>query len=119
MKFKKYFVEGIPRRKFLEASLKGGIALATPPSLMMQLLSCKGGEKEIAKLTVAPQVLDRVVQKALEKGGEFADVYLENRVSREILMEESKVKPQRPGIGWPPCGQSPIPLGVLYHGALS
>jgi len=39
MNIKKYFVEGIPRRKFLEASLKGGIALAATPSLMMQLLS--------------------------------------------------------------------------------
>ncbi|MDH5466788.1 MAG: TldD/PmbA family protein [Candidatus Aminicenantes bacterium] len=92
MKFKKYFVEGIPRRKFLEASLKGGIALAATPSLMMQLLSCKGVEKGSAKIAVDPQVLDRVIQKALEKGGEFADVYLENRISREILMEESKFK---------------------------
>jgi TldD protein len=92
MKFKKFFVEGIPRRKFLEASLKGGIALAATPSLMMQLLSCKGVEKRSAKITVDPQVLNRVIQKALEKGGEFADVYLENRISREILMEESKFK---------------------------
>ena len=92
MKFKKFFVEGIPRRKFLEASLKGGIALAATPSLMMQLLSCKGVEKGSTKITVDPQVLNRVIQKALEKGGEFADVYLENRISREILMEESKFK---------------------------
>lgn len=92
MKFKKYFVEGIPRRKFLETSLKGGIALAATPSLMMQLLSCKGVGKGIAKINVNPQVLKRVIQKALEKGGEFADVYLESRISREILMEESKFK---------------------------
>jgi len=92
MNIKKYFVEGIPRRKFLEASLKGGIALAATPSLMMQLLSCKGVEKGSAKIAVDPQVLNRVIQKALEKGGEFADVYLENRISREILMEESKFK---------------------------
>ena len=92
MKFKKYFVEGIPRRKFLETSLKGGIALAATPSLMMQLLSCKGVEKGSAKIAVDTQVLNRVIQKALEKGGEFADVYLEKRISREILMEESKFK---------------------------
>lgn len=92
MNIKKYFVEGIPRRKFLKASLKGGIALAATPSLMMQLLSCKGVEKGSAKIAVDPQVLNRVIQKALEKGGEFADVYLENRISREILMEESKFK---------------------------
>jgi predicted Zn-dependent protease len=29
---------------------------------------------------------------ASEKGGDFADVYIENRVSRQIVMEESKFK---------------------------
>jgi TldD protein len=36
--------------------------------------------------------LARIIAKALEKGGDFADVYLENRISRQIIMEESKFK---------------------------
>ncbi|MCK4759349.1 MAG: TldD/PmbA family protein [Candidatus Aminicenantes bacterium] len=92
MKFKKFFVEEIPRRKFLETSLKGGIALAATPTLLMNLVSCKGVQKGSTKVDLDPQVLSKVIAKALEKGGEFADVYVENRISRRILMEESKFK---------------------------
>ncbi len=84
MKLKKFFVEEIPRRKFLETGLKGGIALAATPSLLMQLVSCKSAQPQLN--------YDRVIARALEKGGEFADVYVENRISRRILMEESKFK---------------------------
>lgn len=84
MKLKKFFVEEIPRRKFLETGLKGGIALAATPSLLMQLLSCKSAPPQLN--------YDKVIARALEKGGEFADVYVENRISRSILMEESKFK---------------------------
>ncbi|MGD8534792.1 MAG: TldD/PmbA family protein [Candidatus Aminicenantes bacterium] len=84
MKLKKFFVEEIPRRKFLETGLKGGIALAAAPSLLTQLLSCKSAPPQLN--------YDRVIARALEKGGEFADVYVENRISRRILMEESKFK---------------------------
>lgn len=92
MKFKGYFVEDIPRRKFFEVGLKGGIAIAATPSFLMQLLSCKGSKPASAKLALDPQVLNRTIKKALEKGGEFAEVYAENRISRRIVMEESKFK---------------------------
>ena len=29
--------------------------------------------------------LDKVISKALSKGGDFGDAYLENRISRQIL----------------------------------
>lgn len=92
MKLKGYFVEDIPRRKFLEVGLKGGIAIAATPSLLMQLLACKGSNPAGAKLALDPQILNRTIKKALEKGGEFAEVYAENRISRRIVMEESKFK---------------------------
>ena len=38
------------------------------------------------------ETLAKIISKALEKGGDFADVYLENRISRQIVMEESKFK---------------------------
>jgi TldD protein len=92
MTIKRYFVEDIPRRKFLQMSLKGGVALAATPVLMSQLLSCKGAEQARVDISVDPQLLNRTIQKALENGGDFADVYVENRISRQILMEESKFK---------------------------
>jgi len=87
------FVEDIPRRKFLEIGARGGIALAATPSLLNTLLaSTRSGDVQLPTLELDKTMLDRVIRKALERGGEFADVYVENRVSRDILMEESKFK---------------------------
>jgi len=87
------FVEDIPRRKFLEIGARGAIALAATPSLLSTLLaSAPAGDLQLPTLELDKAVLDRVIRKALERGGEFADLYVENRVSRDILMEESKFK---------------------------
>ena len=73
---KKYFGEDIPRRKFMQMSLKGGVAMAATPSLMMHLLSCKGKGEKGAALSLNPALINKTISKALEKGGEFADVYI-------------------------------------------
>jgi TldD protein len=93
MNQKNYWAEDIPRRKFLEMSLKGGIALAATPSLMNQLLARTNPQNvPSTKLKLDRDLLNRTIQKSLEKGGEFGEVYVENRISRNILMEESKFK---------------------------
>jgi len=86
------FIGDIPRRKFLQMSMKGGIALAATPALMSQLMSCRGTQDISEDIKMDSQLLDKTIRRALAKGGEFADIYVENRVSREILMEESKFK---------------------------
>ena len=88
-----YFVRDIPRRKFLEMSLKGGLVLAASSPLMTQFLSsCSTGPKMAPGMGIDKSILDKVIAKALQKGGDFADVYIENRASRQIVMEESKFK---------------------------
>lgn len=83
----------MPRRKFLEMSLRGGLVLAASSPLMTQFLSsCSTGTTTAPGLAIDKSILNKVIAKALEKGGEFADVYIENRVSRQIVMEESKFK---------------------------
>lgn len=37
-------------------------------------------------------LLSKVIARALSKGGDYADVYIENRISRQVIMEESKFK---------------------------
>jgi len=88
MKLKGHFVEDIPRRKFLELSLKGGVALAATPALLRSLLA---GDTA-AKPAVDLEDLNRVIRQALSKGGEFGEVYIEHRISRTILLEEGKFK---------------------------
>jgi TldD protein len=92
MSMEKHSVRDIPRRKFLELSMKGGLLIAATPALMTQLISCKAGVKPSSGMDMDKEMLSRVVSKALEKGGDFADVYLENRISRQIVMEESRFK---------------------------
>jgi TldD protein len=92
MKIEKLTVRDIPRRRFLELSMKGGLLIAATPALLTQLVSCKSGTGSPSGLEMDKEVLGRVIAKALEKGGDFADVYLENRISRQIVMEESKFR---------------------------
>jgi len=86
-------VSDIPRRRFLEVGLKGGLALAALPAAVERLLAAGAPRATaVAGASADPAMLDRVIRKALEKGGDFADVYLESRTSRSLLMEESKFK---------------------------
>jgi TldD protein len=92
MKMEKHSVRDIPRRKFLEMSMKGGLVVAATPALLSQLISCRNGASVSSGIEMDKKMLDKVIAKALSKGGDFADVYLESRVSRQIVMEESKFK---------------------------
>lgn len=92
MRMEKQVVRDIPRRKFLEMSMKGGLLIAATPALLSQLISCRNGASAISGIDMDKELLAKVVAKALSKGGDFADVYLENRISRQIVMEESKFK---------------------------
>jgi TldD protein len=83
-----FAVDDIPRRKFLEIGLKGGIALATVPGLMR----CARSGQAPPRPAFALGDLDRVIRRALAKGGEFGEIYIENRISRSILLEEGKFK---------------------------
>ena len=92
MKIENHSVRDIPRRRFLELSLKGGLLIAATPALLTRLISCKNSGIMPSGLEMDKEILTRIIAKALEKGGDFADVYLENRISRQIVMEESKFK---------------------------
>ncbi len=96
MKPENYFVEDIPRREFLKMGVKGGITLAAAPSIIMNLMStsCKSEGTKTGALTSSfdPDMIKRTITHALGKGGDFAEVYIEDRVSRTIRMEESKFK---------------------------
>jgi len=89
MSNKKFPKRNISRRKFLDISMKGGLLVAATPALLSSLVSCRGGNKPLPSIAMDKSTLSKVIAKALERGGDFADVYLENRISREISMEES------------------------------
>ncbi len=83
----------MPRRKFLEMGVKGGLVIAATPPLLTHMVSCSGPlGRSAPALDMDKATLDRVIARALRNGGDFADVYLENRHSRQIIMEESSFK---------------------------
>jgi TldD protein len=83
-------VHDIPRRKFLGLGIKGGLALAATPALLEYLASCS--QPASVGMEMDKSLLDKVIAHALKKGGDYAEVYIENRISRQIIMEESKFK---------------------------
>jgi TldD protein len=84
----KYKMNAIPRRKFIEMGVKGGLVVAATPALLGHLSSCTT-RTSAPGLDLDKSVLDKVIARALSRGGDFADIYLENRISRQIIMEES------------------------------
>ncbi|HOE14916.1 MAG TPA: TldD/PmbA family protein [Candidatus Saccharicenans sp.] len=85
-----FFPESKPmgRRKFMTLGLQGAVAMALTPAMVKTLLA--GGNQ--AKLEVPPELLQKVITSALKRGGDLAEVYVENRISRTILLEEGKFK---------------------------
>ncbi|MGB9905823.1 MAG: TldD/PmbA family protein [Candidatus Saccharicenans sp.] len=80
-------IKPINRRKFLSLGLQGSLALAASPALVKSLLA---GEAQ--KLQVPDEVLKKAIATALKKGGDLAEVYVENRITRSLLLEEGKFK---------------------------
>lgn len=92
MKIEEHSIRGIPRRRFLELGMKGGLLIAASPALLSQLVSCSSSNSASPGLNMDNGTLNKVIARALARGGDFADIYLENRISRQITMEESKFK---------------------------
>lgn len=93
MRSEQFSVRDIPRRRFLGMTVKGGLAVAVTPALLSQLTSCSGSTASSATvLDTDRDMISRVLKKALEKGGDFSEVYIENRISKQIVMEESKFR---------------------------
>ena len=92
MKIEEHSIRDIPRRRFLELGMKGGLLIAASPALLSQLVSCSSRNAASPGLNIDNATLGKVIARALSRGGDFADIYLENRISRQITMEESQFR---------------------------
>jgi len=61
--------------------------MAASPLLVKALLA-----EEEQKLQVQDELLKKALAIALKRGGDFADVNVENRITRSIILEERKFK---------------------------
>jgi len=84
----------IPRREFIKKSAQGGALLAVSPMILNGLAGA-AAEETGAPLTIRDlgrQDLVRLLEVALGRGGEFAEVYAEHSAYTRINLDEDKLK---------------------------
>jgi TldD protein len=84
----------IPRREFIKKGAQGGALLAVSP-MILQGLAGAAAEETAAELTIRDlgrQDLERLLEAALARGGDFAEVYAERSAYTRINLDEDKLK---------------------------
>lgn len=88
---KSYF-RPITRRKFLKAGLAGGAIAATLPVWKLFSFSAPPADFYVnPSVNLSKETLEKLLKIALQKGGEFAEVYVEYSVGNQISLEEDKI----------------------------
>lgn len=88
---KSYF-NPISRRKFLKAGVAGGAVMATYPVWKLFSFSPPPPDFYVnPACNLSRETLEKLIVIALQKGGEFAEVYVEYNVGNQITLEENKI----------------------------
>jgi len=82
----------IRRRTFIKGACSAA-ALATLPGYVRTVLA-----DTTSSTGPGPEDLQRIVRKALERGGDFADVYLETRVETSLNLADSEIQSVEYGV---------------------
>ncbi|MFN8210600.1 MAG: TldD/PmbA family protein [Bacteroidales bacterium] len=91
------------RREFVRI---GGLGLAGSVLLPPFLKSCtgvpltKGTEGYLSHFEVTPELLKKVIDTAMEKGADYADLYFEHTVENYSTLEDGKVNQAYSNIGY-------------------
>jgi TldD protein len=88
---KSYF-KPITRRKFLKKGVAGGAIIATLPVWKLFSYSAPPSDFYVnPAVNLSKETLEKIIKIALQKGGEFAEVYAEYNVGNQISLEENKI----------------------------
>ncbi|UCH94451.1 MAG: TldD/PmbA family protein [Candidatus Aminicenantes bacterium] len=88
---KPYF-KPITRRNFLKAGFAGGVVIATAPIWDLFSFSAPPNDFYInPACNLSKETLTKLVTIALQRGGEFAEVYLEYKVTNDIFLQENEI----------------------------
>lgn len=88
----KGYFKPISRRRFLKAGVTGGAVVATYP--IWSLFSCSAPQSDFyvnPACNLSKETLKKLIEIALHRGGEFAEVYVEYNVNNSIYLEENKI----------------------------
>ncbi len=88
----KSFFKPVTRRKFLKAGATGGAVIATYPVWKLFSFSAPSPDFYVnPTVNLSKETLEKLIDIALQKGGEFAEVYVEYNVGNQIALEENKI----------------------------
>jgi TldD protein len=83
--------ETIPRRKFIQSTALAGGALLFFPALNGCKSVAASGNYFQDQFGIDDALCQRLLAKALSRGGDFADLYFEYTVSNSLGLEDGKV----------------------------
>ncbi len=88
----KSHLKPITRRKFLKTGIAGGFITATLPLWKLFSFSAPPSDFYVnPACNLSKETLEKLIKIALQRGGEFAEVYVEYTVSNNISLEEDKI----------------------------
>jgi TldD protein len=88
----KSYLKPITRRKFLKAGLSGGAVVATLPVWRLFAFAAPPADFYVnPAVNLSRETLEKLLQIALQHGGEFSEVYVEYTVNNSISLEEDKI----------------------------
>ncbi|MFP4081159.1 MAG: TldD/PmbA family protein [Candidatus Aminicenantes bacterium] len=88
----KSYLRPIPRRKFLKTGIAGGAVVATLPVWKLFPTSAPPPDFHVNPAShLSRETLEKLIKVALQRGGEFAEVYVEYSVGNQIHLEENKI----------------------------
>lgn len=84
----------IPRREFIKKSAQGGAVLVVSPMILHGLSGAvaEGAEAGLSIQDLQREDLERLLEVALSRGGDFAEVYAERSAYTRINLDEDKLK---------------------------
>jgi TldD protein len=95
----KVFFKPIKRRDFIKKGMAGGAVIASVPlwKLFAHSLPPSGLDPNLP-IDLDKESLGKLLSAALQKGGEFAEVYVEYNVSNSIGLDENKIRAATRGV---------------------
>jgi TldD protein len=83
--------ELITRREFIKKGVGGGVTLAVTPALLNAILAAPSSAKPAVPGWLSKEEMEKLLKAALSRGGDYADIFVERKLRREIEMDDGKI----------------------------
>ncbi len=87
-------MDPLTRRSFIKTSATAALAVAAAPLLRSSWFTLRAAESAgyfEREFAMSDALCEKVLAKALSKGGDFADLYFEHTISNYVILEDGKV----------------------------